>query len=160
MAFDYDLEMTTELTPTQALHLLVTELDLEWGDDTHLKGMGLSTTALCTWDSRRAIIEQDFGFRPTLHVGFRPSGFDPEGEDRESYAMLAQAVAVLLRYSPCNAVLLCNSENVLLQRLSGKLVLNEGWGDWLRPQLDAAGLTYELRPLRSPALEENVPTVV
>lgn len=67
-------------------------------------------------------------------------------------------MAALLSHATGNAVMLANHEHVILRQRDGKLVLNEGWEEEIAPQISAAGLSYELQQLCSPALEEHAPT--
>ncbi|MCY1075049.1 SitI3 family protein [Archangium lansingense] len=97
------------------------------------------------------MVEESFQFRPDLSVGFR---LDPNSDEYEQgNRIMLRATMFLLEYGR-DGVLLFNGEHIVLQRLSGHLVLNEdskNWTDGLQLE-DEIRLPHEKRPLPSPLL--------
>ncbi len=153
MATEYSLELATELKPTQVLQLLADELTFEWADATHLLGPGLWVSVIEKGEVGQEIIEESFGFRPTIVVGFR---LQPETSEDEKAArqMLLRATMFLLRKAPGDAILLLNGEHTRLQRMDGHLVLNSEWGELASYSLfSEVTLPYKMRNLPSPLLQ-------
>ncbi|AOX02099.1 hypothetical protein BJP34_24045 [Moorena producens PAL-8-15-08-1] len=142
MALDFDLEMVTELKPQQALNILATKLALEWQQD-NLKAPGILINADVEDRWEQDVTEENFGFRPTLVVGFR---INPNQDYEGGLRTLIRATISLLQQTVGEAVLLFNYETVVLQRLGNKLILNE---EMLEPsiisEIDQFKLTYELQ---------------
>jgi hypothetical protein len=144
VALDYSLDIATELEPIQALHIVSDGLGLEWRTDTLLEQPGVQVCAIKNSELGQSVIEEWFGFRPTISVLFRIfTNEDYEGGKHT----LQQATMELLRQVPGDAVLLFNGETIVLQRIGGQLVLNQGWGNWNASEMAAMTLPYELRKL-------------
>jgi hypothetical protein len=151
MALDYSLELSTHLKPTQALDLLAERLGLQQSDEAHLGGPGIWISAIRQTQLGRSIIEEGFHFSPDLSVGFRldPNSFDYEKGKR----LMLQSTLLLLEQAGKDGVLLFNGENIVLQRMGGKLLLNEDWSWTDESRLEEEiTLPYERRPLPSPLL--------
>lgn len=95
MSLNYSLEMATELTPSEALQLLADQLGLEWGDATSVAGAGIWISAVSTQrldEYSLSNFKKDYGFRPTLSIGFQvqESGNGTTYEElyREGYTKL------------------------------------------------------------------------
>ncbi len=145
MAVEYDLNIATELEPIQALHIISDGLNLKWRTDTLLERPGIQVSAIPSPELRQSVIEEEFGgFRPTIFVLFR---IFPNADYEGGIRILRQATMELLRQVPGDAVLLFNGETIVLQRLGGKLMLKEGWGNWNASELADVTLPYELRKL-------------
>src|SRR3712207_4413623 len=112
MALDYEFEIATDLGPLQALCLLADELGLVWADDSHLLGPALWLSAIEKSALGKAVMEEAFGFRPTLSVGFRLNPNVSDEEYEEGKRTMIRATILLLRHEPGDAVLLFNGENV------------------------------------------------
>ena len=147
MSNDYTLKIRSALGPRPVLELLTAALELDAPLEPSGKALFVGTD-LINIGARRVhdgdhwarvegdIIEEGFGFRPTLSVNFKP--LRPwEGDDDsfrladESYRLMQRGVFELLRHDPGDAVLLYNGESVVLQRLEGRLELNQTWSsEW------------------------------
>lgn len=145
MALDYDLHMATALEPTQTLCLMLNKFSLKWNiDNNWLVGAGVIVGAIKSTELNQSILEEEFcGFRPTVSVWFEIDKFNYE----EGMNTLRQATMEVLRQVPGDAVLLFNGETIVLQRLGGRLILNEGWEDWNADLLAKVTLPYELRQI-------------
>jgi hypothetical protein len=154
MALEYELALSTRMTPTQALEMLSKQLGgltLVWNgkNSDYLWGPTININVSEPIRSIPETIQEGFGFLPTLMVGFR---FTNNTDYDVSRQLLFQATMLLLEQAQ-DAVLLFNYEIIVLQRLGGKLTFNSGyhiWDDeWLKSRLT---LPYERRPLPSPLL--------
>lgn len=155
MALEYELALSTRMTPTQVLEMLsrqLGELILRWNgkNSDYLWGPTININVSEPIRSTPAIIKEGFGFLPTLMVGFRFTTNTDYDVFRQS---MLQATMLLLEQSQ-DAVLLFNYEIIVLQRLGGKLTFNADYhvfddDTWLRSRLT---LPYERRSLPSPLL--------
>jgi hypothetical protein len=152
MSATYDLEISTDLTPAQVRALLALRFKLKWWDETHLGGPA-------TWISiggrdslGQDIMEESFGFRPTVSISFDPDTFSDEHD--EGLRLQIRAAIFLLDHCR-DAMLLFNGEVIVLQRLGGKLILNEDWNIWTEDLMLEGEITvpHEIRPLPSPILK-------
>lgn len=161
MALSYRLHLATELKPLQALNIAFTGSNLEWASspDARLFGDGLLMGAyLEDDDDDRSMIEEAFGFIPTLSVWFRFTYSEDYGK---SINTIFQVTMKLLSQEVSgDAVLLSNGEDIILQRLKGqlllndesKLVINGKSQPWITLFLSEITLPYQLRSLPSPLL--------
>ncbi len=161
MALSYRLHLATELEPLQALNIAFAGSNLEWASspDARLFGDGLLVGAyLEDDDGDRFMIEEAFGFIPTLSMWFR---FVNTGDYYKAKSTMFQVTMKLLNQEVSgDAVLLFNGEIIELQRLKGQLLLNDDSriinGKKLQPSitpfLSDIKLPYELRNLPSPLL--------
>jgi hypothetical protein len=156
MAIEYELDLSTNVKPTQALELLSSHiggLTSTWNgkNSYYLWGPTIEIDfgePSRTWPET---IKDGFGFIPTLLVGFRFKLKSDTDYDTNKQLMF-RAVMLLLEHAQ-DAVLLSNYELIVLQRLGGKLTFNSDlqlWDDdWLKGRLT---LPHECRPLPSPLL--------
>ncbi|QRN95666.1 hypothetical protein JRI60_42535 [Archangium violaceum] len=151
MGLDNSLEISTDLSPEQALNLLADRFGLKWGDDKHLIGPSLWVSAIRPSLDGKSIIQEGFHFSPDLSVGFRLS--TSEGAYEEGYRLMLRATMLLLEQGR-DGVLLFNGEHITLQRIAGQLVLNADAGNWTDGlQLEnEIRLPHEKRSLPSPLL--------
>ncbi len=151
MALEYDLQLSTGLGHTQALEMLVRQIDgLEQDEDSSfLFGSTITVHASESDGMSRKVIERGFHFEPTLSVLFR----FVSNTDYDSFKQLMLRATMLLLERAQDAVLLFNYETIVLQRLGGRLTFNADhhiWDDdWLRNRLT---VPFERRPLPSPLL--------
>jgi hypothetical protein len=151
MGLDSSLELSTDLKPAQVLRLMAERFGLEWGDDAHLRGPAVWVSAIEPNQDFKLMIEEAFHFRPSLSVGFRLDSNSDEYE--EGNRVMLRATMLLLEHGR-DGVLLFNGEHIVLQRLSGHLVLNEdakNWTDGLQLENEIR-LPHDKRPLPSPLL--------
>lgn len=151
MGLDNSLELSTDLKPAQALHLMAELFGLTWGDERHLLGPALWISAVEPDQDFKLMIDEAFHFRPNLSVGFR---LDPNRDDYElGHRIMLRATLLLLEHGK-DGVLLFNGEHIILQRLAGRLVLNEDHRNWTNGlQLESEiRLPHEKQPLPSPLL--------
>jgi hypothetical protein len=97
-----------------------------------------------------SIIEENFGFRPGLSVGFR----HPSNRDYENFVKTMLRGALPLLDQGRDGVLLFNGEIIVLQRMEGRLVFNADYRlykdeHWLK---DNVPVPFERRSLPSPLL--------
>lgn len=123
MEFGY--ETATELKPGDILELLSRARYLSWNNDhSLLLASALTISAIHEPPLGQAVIEDAFGFRPTVVVGFRVESNVSDASYQEAYQTLVRATVVLLHHDQGDAVLLFNREYILLHRLAGHLILN------------------------------------
>jgi hypothetical protein len=153
MALEYTLELSSKMTPTQAMDVLASSVErLAWGEERFV--LHDPTITICATQSlsmTRKVIERGFRFIPDLSIEFRfVSNSDYDGF-KETMLL---ATMCLLEHAQ-DAVLLFNGETIVLRRFNGKLVLNSEYhiwddDDWLKSRLN---LPFERRPLPSPLLQ-------
>ena len=152
MALEYELELSTSLSPTQAMEALARQLNtLAWGEGRFvLRDTTITICAMKSLEITQRVIEHAFHFIPNLSVEFRFIS----NSDYDSFKQtLLQATMLLLEHAQ-DAVLLFNGETLVLQRLGGQLTFNADYhlwedDDWLRSRVT---LPFERRPLPSPLL--------
>src|SRR5262245_52645469 len=126
--------MSTDLSPPQAAALLALHFKLKRYDDTHVGGFGVwvavTRKILYGQDfiSGKNLVEEAFDFRSDLEITLVPQP-DDDDDPVEGYRFLLRATIFLLDHCR-DAVLLFNGEIIVLQRLGGKLVLNENYNIW------------------------------
>lgn len=156
MAIEQELNLSTDMKPTQALELLsrhIGGLTLTWNgkNSYYLLGPTIEIDVNEPPETWREIIRDGFRFTPTLSVRFRFKLNSPTDYDTNRH-LLFQATTFLLEHAQ-DAVLLSNYELIVLQRLGGRLTFNADlqlWDEeWLRDELT---LPFEWRPLPSPLL--------
>lgn len=154
MATEYELDLSTSMKPTQALELIsrrISGLALTWNgkNSDYLLGPTIEIDVSEPFGSWQETIKDGFRFVPNLVVGFR---FKNNTDFNISSQVMFQATMRLLEHAE-DAVLLFNSEIIVLQRLGGQLILNSDhhlWDDdWLKSRL---ARPIERRPLPSPLL--------
>ena len=152
MGLDYSLKLSTTMKPAQAFGLLAEHFEeLQWGDENaYLFGPDITITVVDMDKESRSIMEEGFGFRPDLSVGFR----FPSNQDYEKFAQILLEGALLLLEHGQDGVLLFNGELIVLQRIWGQLVFNADYRiyddeHWLE---DRVSVPFERRSLPSPLL--------
>jgi hypothetical protein len=154
MALEYELALSTRMTPAQVLGMLSKQLGgltLLWNgkNSDYLWGPTININVNEPIRSMPDTIKEGFGFPPTLMVGFR---FTNNTDYDVSRQLMFQATMLLLEQAQ-DAVLLFNYEFIVMQRLGGRLTFNSDshlWDDeWLKTRFT---LPYERRPLPSPLL--------
>lgn len=150
MSLSYSLIMLTELKPEQVAQFLAREVPgLTQTHDVDLVGQAVTVGVGKEGKLGQDITEETFGFRPTLNVVFHV--YPSEGYE-EGKRLMGRATAAVLRDVPGDAVFIGGGEDVVLQRINGELTINEGYCDWITPELDAAGVGYEQRQLATPVM--------
>lgn len=148
---EYYLESATTQKPMQVLHFLSEQLGFELvtndpkNNQTCLKGSGLVVVAFK--HTFPQVIEEIYGFKPTVHLQFRIIPYTTGFEWAD--ILVLRAVMILLGHEPGDAVLLFNGwfPLIILQRISGQLVLNQGGLNWSESQLAEVSLRYEMQNL-------------
>lgn len=149
MALEFSLVLETPCTPLALLTTIAHDTGLTWSDDSHLLGQGVWISAIEETARGQALMEELFGFRSTVVVGFR---INPKEDYQEGKHTVLRATMVVLKQNVDHAVLLFNGEDIVLQAAGQRLLLNADWGQWPATQLAEVTLPYELRPLPSPLL--------
>jgi len=154
MATEYELDLSTSMNPIMALELLsrhITGLTLTWNgkNSDYLLGPTIEIDISEPFGSWQETIRNGFQFVPTLVIGFR---FKNNTDFDIFSQIMFQATMLLLEHAE-DAVLLFNSETIVLQRLGGQLIFNSAYHLWDDDGLKS-GLTrpIERRPLPSPLL--------
>jgi len=152
VGLDYSLMLSTGMERAHALGLLAEHIQgLHWSEENaFLFGIDIIITVVELDGEAQSIVEEGFGFRPTLSVGFR----FPSNHDYERFVQAMLRGALLLLEHGGDGVLLFNGEIIVLQRIGGQLVFNAEYrlyGDehWLK---DKVSVPFERRPLPSPFL--------
>lgn len=153
MATEYHLSVATPQEPQPVVQLLAEALRLEQQPDGFLVGPGILLGVRPMTGLRRTVLREAFGFDPSLSILFRMYNNAPDDEYSMGKHILIRATMLVLERDPGDAVLLFNGEQVILQRLQGRLALNHDWQEWTSYQLLAdVTLPYTLRALPSPLL--------
>ncbi|MBD2020412.1 hypothetical protein H6F43_09455 [Leptolyngbya sp. FACHB-36] len=116
----------TDVEPTEILEFLAEKFDFQWSDETYLVNPGVGVGSFRrTNDYSLRVLEEECGFRPTLHVSFRLDKF----EHRDyGYHIMLQATSALLCHIAGDAALFCpNNTTMLLKRVGDRLILNSIW---------------------------------
>ena len=132
---EYYLESATSLEPMEVLNLAATQLGLEWSTDhKHQNQPCLKAPALVIGavesKSPNFLIEQKYGFRQAFHMWFRlnrhKQGYEAAGP------LMMQVVNLVLQQDPADAILVFDEGETVdvLQRIAGKLTINERWSSW------------------------------
>jgi hypothetical protein len=144
--------LSTGLDRAHALGLLAEHIQgLHWGEENaFLFGTDIIVTVIDLDGEARSIVEEGFGFRPSLSVGFR----FPSNHDYERFAQAMLWGALLLLEHGGDGVLLFNGEIIVLRRIGEQLVFNADYklyGDehWLKGKVS---VPFERRSLPSPFL--------
>lgn len=152
MGLDYVLDASTDMKRAQALDLLAGCIpELQWSEEHgSLYAPDIIITVLELSSEGDSIIEESFGFRPSLSVGFRY----PSNRDYENFVKTMLRGALPLLDQGRDGVLLFNGEIIVLQRMEGRLVFNADYRlykdeHWLK---DNVPVPFERRPLPSPLL--------
>ncbi|KFA87882.1 SitI3 family protein [Archangium violaceum] len=152
MGLDYSLKLATDMTRANALDLLAKCIpELQWSKEHgSFYAPDIIITVLELSREGDSIIEENFGFRPDLSVGFRY----PSNRDYETFVKMMLRGAVPLLDQGRDGVLLFNGEIIVVQRTGGRLVFNADYRlyrdeHWLKANVP---VPFERRSLPSPLL--------
>ena len=152
MGLDYSLMLSTCLERARALGLIAEHIQgLQWGEENaFLFGTDIIVTVIEPDVEAQSIVEEGFGFRPSLSVGFR----FPSNHDNERFAQAMLRGALLLLEHGGDGVLLFNGEIIVLRRIGEQLVFNadyKPYGDerWLKGKVS---VPFERWSIPSPFL--------
>ena len=126
MAYDYNLELDTDRSPSEILSILLRgdRFRKARGQDA-LEGTGLRVTAWRVTDKYDVeLTESVYGFTPKINVTFSQAKEGPDGASLED--MLASVVR-LLDVVDGDAALESESPEVVLHRGKGKIAVNANW---------------------------------
>jgi hypothetical protein len=153
MSLNYDLEIATSFEPKQILKIIADELDFTWGENGNLQGPEVVVSAISQTSLGKLVIEDAFGFRPTVNLNFWISSYANEKEGRVGRRAMIKAAMTVLKQEPVEAVFLFNGEHLILQQTKERLILNNTWKEWDSYDLsEEVVLPYERRELVSPLL--------
>lgn len=141
MSLDYTLNVATHLTPLSFATLMASESPMTQ-ENVDLWGRAINARVLGSDELSRQIIEEGFGFTPTIAIVFHVV---PSQGYEEGVSIMVSAVAAVLRHVPGDAVLLKSSELMMLQRRGKRVSVDEDWARWFVPALENAGIAVERR---------------
>lgn len=148
MALEFDLSISTQLEPAQVMQILSEQLDLDL-DSGQIRGDGVAIGAIAKTTLGQSVIEEGFGFKPTMSVRFRIASRD--NYEQGALTML-KAIIVLMSKLKGDSVLLFNGEEVVCQRIEGNFLINQDRSIWKMSQISEITLPYELVSIPSPLL--------
>lgn len=129
MALDFDLEINSRLTPEQATQIICRlEGFAKTVDENgfYAKGVGGGVDSLEQRDGyyaqvHREMMQESFGFEPTLKIWFRPDGYDDYEIGMRNGL---KAFMEILKHDDGDAVCIMNGEHIKFTRINGRLTLN------------------------------------
>lgn len=148
MALEFDFSIATEIEPLQILQVLAERFGLGL-DSGKLRGSDVAIVATQKTELGQSVIEQGFGFRPTISVGFRITAQDDYNKGK---LMILEATIELMSKIEGDCILLFNGEEVLLQRIGERLLINQDKSIWEMSQIATITLPYQLCSIPSPLL--------
>ncbi len=155
MSLNYELRIDTEWEAQQISDFLSKELSLEWGEESSLLSPGVLIGVFPEKETRRSIMQLEYGFKPTIDVWF---WLNSNRDYEKGKHTLLTASMLLLSKLPGDAVLLFNYERTVLQRIEGTLIFNSQPATWQEAELAAeVKLPYYIEPLRSPLISDDLP---
>ena len=93
--------------------------------------------------SSQKYISSAFGIGANLEVSFTE---DSDGNIEEGEKIMGEAIALILRSEPGNAVFLHVIDTPILKRIKGQIgVVKENWSRWLTDSLEKADLKYKVQ---------------
>ena len=153
MSISHSLDIQTSLTTEEIETLLLssnlsligkkwsyTENNIEYNNSA-LDGLGISITVSKESDLAKKITLEDYGFAPDISIGFHLARYESETAGTET---TAKALAILLLQGNGDAVFFINSDYIVFKRLNNKLTVYKEISEWLIPELNKAGIKYEL----------------
>lgn len=153
MATEYVLYGSADLTPEEMRLFLAGVLGAAVAEDGMVHRPGLQVTAYRAEPGEEAYAASLFGFTHRVTATFRFSNRSTEEETEHNTALMAAAVLEFLDRYAGFGVLLFNGEEVVLQKLDGRLALNSDWEDWsASPEMNALIGEREFRALPQPLL--------
>jgi hypothetical protein len=143
--------MALEYTATLAGELKVVDV-LEWlssvpgfkEDNGKLIAPDLQISINKTTGLASLVIEDEFGFSPSVSVSFRLNKF---GDPVSMRKQIVRAVSSLLQHTLEDTVFLFNGQTVVLQRIKEKLELNRIEGFWVNVVKELVVGSYEFRDI-------------
>jgi hypothetical protein len=152
MSVNYFLEVLASSEPDQILDLICNQLNVEKFDEKTFLCPGLIGRILKCRETSKDITEEAFGFRPTLYISFLPIYNSDEYEQGRN--SIIKVSMVVLNYESGDAVLTRENEQVLFQRLRGKLILNSQYFTLENAlnRVEDINLPYNIQELQSPLL--------
>ena len=150
MAQSYGLSIETDLNAKELLKFVSTVKDFEW-NGTFLLGSGMLISVFPETSEGQSIMEEAFGFKPSVSIGFRMQPISVSEAEIGKLTML-QVTIEILKLVTGDSVLLFNGEIILLQRFNNQLLLNQDYALWRGAALAEITITYELKSLPSPLL--------
>jgi hypothetical protein len=129
---NYSLEIEAKKEPDELFELLVQECGFTKTSEEVVEKDGVIAGVSVTSDTGprdkmgRSIFQQAYGFNPTVRIWIKPSS-SKEFTFSENYLTILQSVVFLLEHFSGNAVLLCNGEQTVLQRMNGHLQIDVKW---------------------------------
>ncbi|MEA5567632.1 SitI3 family protein [Anabaena sp. UHCC 0399] len=149
MALSYGLELETDLSPKQVLHILAQKLDLKWQQET-LHGSGVMINSHIEDEDNQLLFAEKLGYNPSVFVGFR---VNPNQDFEEGMRTMIRACMNLLTQIKGNAVLLFNYETIVFQRINHELIFNQEMREpWIDAEMTNLNTPYKLQSLVSPLL--------
>jgi hypothetical protein len=148
MALEFDFSISTELEPLQVLQILAKQFNLGL-DSGQLRENGVAIFAISKTTLGQSVIEEGFGFKPTISVGFRITAKDNYEQGKLT---ILQATIELMSKLKGDCILLFNGEELLLQRIGEKLLINQDKSIWKTSQIAEITLPYQLCSISSPLL--------
>lgn len=139
--------MALEYTATLAGKLKVVEVQ-EWlssvpgfkKDNGELMAPDLQISINESTGLASLVIEDEFGFSPSVSVSFRLNKF---GDPVSMRKLIVRAMSTLLQYTLEDVVFLFNGQTVVLQRIKGKLELNRIEDFWINEVKELIIGSYE-----------------
>jgi hypothetical protein len=157
VSLNYELRIDTEWEAQQVSDFLSKELSLEWGEESRLLSPGVLIGVFPSKETRRSIMQLEYGFKPTIDVWF---WLNSNRDYEKGKHTLLRASMLLLSKLPGDAVLLFNYERTVLQRIEGTLIFNSQPATWQEAELAAeVKLPYYIEPLRSPLISDDLPAL-
>lgn len=140
MSLYYTLEIATTQGPEEITQILASEAGLEQTGTTDLRGQAVTVSVGVQDEINQTVVYKDYGFRPTILIllYLHPSDGYEAGKNE-----IARTTAAVLSRVSGDAALFYNGEVLVFQRMNGYSTIKEGWGEWLTPHLNAAGISYE-----------------
>jgi hypothetical protein len=129
---DYTLDIETKKESAELFELLIQACGFTKISEEVAKKDGVIAGVSVTSDTGprdkmgRSIFQQAYGFNPNVSVWIKPSS-SKEFTFSENYLTILQSVISLLEHFSGNAVLLCNGEQTVLQRMNGHLQIDIKW---------------------------------
>lgn len=127
MASEYTITLGGEIQLAEVLNWLSTVPEFK-RDDNEVTAPDLQIFINESTGLAVQVIEDEFGFSPSVEVTFRVNKFGDPVTIRKRFI---QAVWSLLQHTHEDAVLLYNGQTVILLRIKEQLILNRVEGFWI-----------------------------
>jgi hypothetical protein len=134
MALDFALEIDSPLTAEEVMKIILQQDGFEKnGGETDFLAEGLVGGVRASQGEdyyakvHQEIMQENFGFVPSLRIWYRPDGYDGYAAGMQNGLKIFMS---LLQLNVGDAACVMNGESVKFTRIKGKLVLNqESFGD-------------------------------